>query len=101
VEKIVKDIIFVFVKVVSNFLNYLKNNIKKILTVDVAERLFDGSSWGEVSERKLQAGFIKKIDGKKNLISRDITTARPKGKEVGKNSSEFFLMIQIFSFKNF
>jgi hypothetical protein len=40
------------------------------LTIDVAERLFDGSSWGEVSERKLQAGFIKKIDGKKNFIFR-------------------------------
>lgn len=35
------------------------------MTVDVAERRFDGSSWGEVSERKLQADFIKKIDGKK------------------------------------
>ena len=46
------------------------------MTVDVAERRFDGSSWGEVSERKLQAGFIKKIDGKKNLIFRGIATNR-------------------------
>jgi hypothetical protein len=35
------------------------------LTVNVAERRFDGSSWGEVSERKLQAGFIKKLMAKK------------------------------------
>ena len=46
------------------------------VAVDVAERRFDGSSWDEVSERKLQAGFIKKIDCKKNLIFRGINTSR-------------------------
>jgi hypothetical protein len=30
------------------------------LTIDAAERRFDSSSWDEVSEKKLQAGFIKK-----------------------------------------
>jgi hypothetical protein len=39
------------------------------LTVDSAERRFDSSSWGEVSEKKLQTGFIKKIDGKKIKFS--------------------------------